>query len=129
MDPLSEPLIVATVTRPEDLEHLRSGAAPECDLLEYRFDNLLSVEKEAGEVMEAHPLPALLTVRHPKEGGAGGLSAESRLEIYRKHLAVATLVDVEVASSPRKFTPQDLASSDRFMTSTPSLERISSRKN
>lgn len=98
MDPLSEPLIVATVTRPEDLEYLRSGAVPECDLLEYRFDNLLTVEREAEEGMAAHSLPALLTVRDPKEGGAGGLSAESRLEIYRKHLPTATLVDVEVAS-------------------------------
>jgi 3-dehydroquinate dehydratase-1 len=98
MDLLSEPLIVATVTRTEDLDLLRSGVIPECDLLEYRFDNLLAAETETGEVMEAHALPALLTVRHPEEGGAGALPSESRLRIYRNHLAAATFVDVEVQS-------------------------------
>ncbi|HQW28813.1 MAG: type I 3-dehydroquinate dehydratase [Verrucomicrobiales bacterium] len=95
---LSSPRVVATVTQVEDLTFLASTLSIPCDLLEYRFDNLLASETAAAATMATHPSPALLTVRHPHEGGAGDLSDEVRLAIYRRHIAAATLVDTEVAS-------------------------------
>jgi 3-dehydroquinate dehydratase-1 len=95
---LSSPLVVATVTRPEDLDHLRGGGAAPCDVLEFRLDNLLPVENAAAEVLAMSPRPVLLTVRRPDEGGAGSLSDEARIEGYQRHLGNATLVDTEIAS-------------------------------
>ena len=95
---LSSPRVVATVTQAEDLGFLASNRSVPCDLLEYRLDNLLACETEATATMVAHPCPALLTVRRPDEGGAGDLSDEDRIAIYRRHFGGATLVDTEVAS-------------------------------
>lgn len=92
------PLVVATVTRPEDLAFLADGPAPTCDLLEYRLDNLLPHEADAARCLAASPRPVLLTVRRPDEGGHGPLEDAERLAIYRRHLAHAALADVESAS-------------------------------
>ena len=95
---LSTPRVVATVTQAEDLTFLASNPSVPCDLLEYRFDNLLAFETEAAATMMAHSSPALLTVRRPDEGGVGGLTDEARLAIYHRHLGAAMLVDTEIAS-------------------------------
>ncbi len=95
---LSSPRVVATVTRPEDLPFLDAAAELPCDLLEYRLDNLLACADEAMASMNRQSTPALLTVRSPSEGGAGNLSPEERLALYRNHWDAATLVDTEVAS-------------------------------
>ena len=95
---LSSPRVVATVTQAEDLAFLASNPSVPCDLLEYRLDNLLAFEAEAAATLASHSSPALLTVRHPDEGGAADLPDEVRLAIYRRHLAAATLVDTEVNS-------------------------------
>jgi 3-dehydroquinate dehydratase-1 len=96
---LSQALVVATVTRPEDLDDLVAGdGAPTCDLLEYRLDDLLGHETAAAASMSAAARPVLLTVRRPEEGGAGSLGDAARLALYRRHLAAAALVDTEVAS-------------------------------
>jgi 3-dehydroquinate dehydratase I len=95
---LTSPRVVATVTRPEDLTFLSSGVAVPCDLLEYRLDDLAAFADKAGETMASHPSPALLTVRRPEEGGAGGLSDEARLALYERFFTKAALVDTEIAS-------------------------------
>ncbi len=92
------PLVVATVTRPEDLACLGEGPAPACDLLEYRLDDLLPHEADAARSLAAAPRPVLLTVRRPDEGGRGDLDDAARLAVYRRHLGSAALVDVEIAS-------------------------------
>lgn len=86
------------MTRPEDLVSLGLPGPVPCDLLEFRFDNLLACEDEAAATMSGHSTPALLTVRASEEGGAGELPAEARLALYRRHLEKAALVDTEVAS-------------------------------
>ncbi|MEQ1839405.1 MAG: type I 3-dehydroquinate dehydratase [Verrucomicrobiales bacterium] len=95
---LSSPRVVATVTRPEDLPFLDAAVELHCDLLEYRLDNLLACTDEAMASMARQSAPALLTVRSPAEGGAGNLSPEERLALYRNHWSAAALVDTEVAS-------------------------------
>ncbi len=95
---ISSPRVVATVTRPEDLPFLDAAVELPCDLLEYRLDNLLACTDEAMASMTRQSAPALLTVRSPAEGGAGNLSLEERLALYRNHWAAAALVDTEVAS-------------------------------
>lgn len=95
---LSSPRVVATVTRPEDLPFLDVAVELPCDILEYRIDNLLACTDEAMASMARQSAPALLTVRSPDEGGAGNLSPEERLALYRNHWAAAALVDTEVAS-------------------------------
>lgn len=92
------PRIVATVTRPEDLNWLATGHEPSCDLLEFRLDNLLPLEDAAAERMAASPRPVLLTVRRPDEGGIGDLDDPRRLELYRLHLRTAAFVDTEIKS-------------------------------
>lgn len=94
----SSPRVVATVTRAEDLSFLSSGVSVPGDFLEYRFDNLLAFEAETTAAMAAHRTPALLTVRRPDEGGAGDLSDDLRIAIYRRCLGTAGLVDTEIAS-------------------------------
>jgi len=95
---LSSPRVVATVTRPEDLSFLGAAVELPCDLLEYRLDNLLACTDEAMASMSRQSGTALLTVRSPAEGGAGNLSPEERLALYRNHWDAADLVDTEVAS-------------------------------
>ncbi len=98
---LSIPRVVATVTRPEDLTRLESlqddGQAP-CDILEFRLDNLLSVEQSAVAALARSPRPVLLTMRRADEGGAGDHSDGARRALYERHLGGATLVDTEIAS-------------------------------
>jgi 3-dehydroquinate dehydratase type I len=43
-------------------------------------------------------MPLLFTARRSSEGGAGDLSADSRIEILRSVLDDASLIDIEVAS-------------------------------
>lgn len=95
---LSSPRVVATVTQADDLSYLAHGGNPTCEVLEYRLDNLLPHEDEATLVMAASPRPVLLTVRAPIEGGHGQLDASGRIEIYRRHLTKAMLVDTEIGS-------------------------------
>lgn len=95
---LSSPRVVATVTQADDLSFLTGGGEAPCDVLEYRLDNLLSLEDNAARVMASSPRPVLLTVRTPAEGGHGHLDTATRLAIYRRHLSLAALVDTEIAS-------------------------------
>jgi len=72
------------------------------DFLELRVDafagdsaTLQALEKGAAKLKA----PLLVTVRHPKEGGANALSATRRRELYRRFLPMASLIDVELRSA------------------------------
>ncbi len=95
---LSIPRVVATVTRPEDLAHLDEGGDAPCDVLEFRLDNLLTVEEATVAALARSPRPVLLTMRRADEGGAGDHCDGARRTLYERHLGHATLVDTEVAS-------------------------------
>ena len=94
----SKPLVVATVTQPDDLALVKTQATPVSDILEYRLDDLVDLEAEVLSILNECQTPSLITVRRPDEGGANELSDETRLELYRNSLSLAELIDVEVAS-------------------------------
>ncbi len=97
---LRAPRVVATVHRPEDLEPILAGTVDTatCDVLEFRLDNLRDHLEAVENAIRASPFPALITARHPEEGGAGDLSTEEREAILRRFLPLATLMDIEARS-------------------------------
>lgn len=98
---LADVLTVGSLASPDSLEKISSlNFNNLCDVVEFRAD---AFPDRAGEVLEAMrscPLPRLLTVRDPAEGGLNGLSFEKRLELLRFLLPAADLVDVELANFP-----------------------------
>ncbi len=98
---LSIPRIVATVTRPEDLAHLDGGGDAPCDVLEFRLDNLLTVEEATMAALARSPRPVLLTMRRADEGGAGDHCDGARRTLYERHLDHAPS---SIPRSPRSST-------------------------
>ena len=68
-----------------------------CDLVEFRADALAGQTGAVAAAMQACPVPALLTVRSPEEGGIGQLSNEARDKIFTTLLPHAGLIDIEIA--------------------------------
>ncbi|MCB1077945.1 MAG: type I 3-dehydroquinate dehydratase [Verrucomicrobiae bacterium] len=99
---LSHPRVVATVHQPEDLAWLRQAPAisEQCDLLEFRLDNLRHHLEEVRETMRASSVPCLITARHPEEGGAGNLDEETRKDLLADFMPHAALLDMEIRSLP-----------------------------
>lgn len=69
---------------------LKPGAL---DVLEWRADCLPKTD-----ALPASAFPWILTVRHPREGGAGNLADEARKQRYLQLLRGAAFVDVELRS-------------------------------
>lgn len=96
--PLSSGNVVGTIHSPASLAaalKLRPGAV---DFLELRVDAFAD-PAECVRLERSLPrlrAPLLLTVRHPLEGGSGGLRLAQRRELYRRFLPQASLVDVEL---------------------------------
>ncbi len=89
--------VVATVTSPSDLAFLATkSASPLIDVFEFRLDNLADHWGEAEKVAGKLAKPVLITARHPDEGGHHQLSENQRLELLRRFLPVASLLDIEV---------------------------------
>ena len=95
---LSRPLAVATVHSPAGMRLAEKLGAREVDLLELRADAIAGKLAEVRRFLARVALPVLLTVRHPAEGGIGGLSSKRRREIFGELLPFAALVDVELRS-------------------------------
>jgi 3-dehydroquinate dehydratase-1 len=69
-----------------------------CDVVEYRVDTWPDRAPQAVTLAAASPVPVLVTVRHPDEGGQNALDSPARERLARLFLPVATLLDVEIAS-------------------------------
>lgn len=69
-----------------------------CDVVEFRVDTW--PERAAAGLAQAErcPVPALVTVRRPDEGGQNALSTADRVRLLGMFLPAATLLDVEIAS-------------------------------
>lgn len=93
--------MVATVATEDDLAKLdRVEVQPACDCLEFRLDSL-SAKRLLGEtesVLMRALAPAIITVRHPAEGGDGEISDHDRALLYERYLPVAWAIDIEVRS-------------------------------
>lgn len=68
-----------------------------CEIVEFRADALAGQWPAVLEAMQACPVPALLTVRAPEEGGMGQLSAVEREKLFTVLMPHAALVDLEIA--------------------------------
>ncbi len=94
------PRVVATVSRASDLRLLRDSGAGFEGLLEYRLDQLGCSPGEVIAAIQATPNhPALVTARHPDEGGAAGWDSRERAERLRQMLDRAAAIDVELRST------------------------------
>jgi 3-dehydroquinate dehydratase-1 len=97
----SQPLVVATVSIGDDLATLDQGEIqPACDCLEFRLDSLCAkhlLAKTEEAILKGHA-PAIITARHPAEGGEGALGDSERQLLYERFLPVAWAIDLEIRS-------------------------------
>lgn len=92
------PMVVGTVHSPASLATARRIPPAALDLLELRVD---AFGEDCGPLLSATPrlkLPLIVTVRHPAEGGAHGLSTPQRRSRYLDFLPFARFIDVELRS-------------------------------
>ena len=130
------PLVVATAHSAAGLR-IASGLGPrEVDLVEVRVDALLGQLGLLRRVLPTLNLPVLLTVRHPAEGGLGGLTLFQRKELFAEFLPHAALVDVELRSvralgsvmAAAKARGALVVVSDHHFAATPSLRSMRDRE-
>ncbi|RYD35972.1 MAG: type I 3-dehydroquinate dehydratase [Verrucomicrobiaceae bacterium] len=93
--------VVGSVISPEALRSLDSlNINILCDVVEFRADGFPAGFDGLPEAMDRCPLPALLTVRRPDEGGLNALSPADRQARIEALLPHARLLDLEIASLP-----------------------------
>jgi 3-dehydroquinate dehydratase-1 len=68
-----------------------------CDVVECRVDCWPAAVPQALEALGNCPVPALITVRGPDEGGRHSLTTAERESLYRRFLPQASLLDIEIA--------------------------------
>jgi len=94
------PLIVGSVHTAVGLRKAaRLRPAGGIDVVEVRLDCLVGCRGLTTDALRDIRLPILLTARHPREGGAGRLSAPRRRELLEEFLSLASWVDVELRSA------------------------------
>ncbi len=93
-----KPHIVAAVHSPGALHRAAQIRPGEVDLLEIRVDNFALDPAPLLKVLPKLRIPLLITVRHPAEGGAHGLTFARRRALYLQFLPYATLLDLELRS-------------------------------
>ena len=110
-------LIVGTVHTLAGLRkaaRIRRGAG--IDLVEVRLDCLGARRAWPADILRDIGLPIILTARHPREGGSGGLSAALRGELLEEFLPLASWVDVELRSKSELAHVLGRARTRRFAT-------------
>lgn len=126
----NRPLVVGALADPAGLAIRPEG----CDLLELRLDSLGTGEAVRRFARES-PLPLLITVRGPEEGGVGSWSRADRIAAYQALLPEAALIDIELRDFDH-FEPVlaqareagvGIVGSFHDFEETPSLEALSSR--
>jgi 3-dehydroquinate dehydratase-1 len=96
---LSQVLTVGSVADGETLDRLpEMHLASLCDVAEFRVDTWPELAARGAERAGECPVPVLVTVRRPDEGGLNQLSGADRRRLMEMFLPVATLADVEIAS-------------------------------
>jgi 3-dehydroquinate dehydratase-1 len=92
------PNVVGVIDSPRALEAALKLKPGDVDLLEVRVDMFAGKPTKLLSTIQdlAHPL--VVTVRHPHEGGANGLPASRRRELFHLFLPHAAMLDVELRS-------------------------------
>jgi len=70
------------------------------DLFELRLDRLASMSDEVRNLLPKLRRPLIITVRHPREGGAKKLRVHQRWDLFARFLDHADYIDVELRSAP-----------------------------
>ncbi len=95
---LSSVHAVGSVADGDTLDRLPGMDLPAlCDVVEYRVDTWPDRAARGAELATASPVPVLVTVRRPEEGGQNRLDAATRERLARPFLNSAALLDVEIA--------------------------------
>jgi 3-dehydroquinate dehydratase-1 len=96
---LSRVLTVGSVADGASLDRLPGMAlASICDVVEFRVDTWPDLAGQGLEQARNCPVPVLLTVRRPDEGGQNALPSAERRRLLELFLPAAALVDVEISS-------------------------------
>jgi 3-dehydroquinate dehydratase-1 len=129
-------LVVGTIHSPGALKKALALKPTDVDLLELRVDAFADCPEKLLRAIPGLPVPLLLTVRHPKEGGAAQLSTVQRRHLLRQFLPLVQWVDVEVRSV--ELLKEEIAHatamgvrlivSDHHFRSLPSQERLAERE-
>jgi len=93
-----DPKIVGTVHSPGSLRsalRLRQG---DVDFLELRVDHFANDPGSLLKTAPRLPAPLIVTVRHPREGGASQLESQRRRQLFREFLPIADCIDIELRS-------------------------------
>jgi 3-dehydroquinate dehydratase-1 len=96
MKPAS-PQIVGVILSPADFQRATRMRNPP-DLFELRLDALVASSGAIRNALEQLPAPAIITARHPREGGANELSPRERRALLVALLPYAAFVDIELRS-------------------------------
>ncbi len=91
--------VVGTIYSQKSLDAALRLARGEVDFLEIRVDEFASKAARLEKALGGLQAPLILTVRHPKEGGAGELGTARRRELFELFLPYAALIDVELRSA------------------------------
>lgn len=92
------PLVVGTIHSPGALRRALRLKKSAVDVLELRVDAFAGEPEKLFQAARRLDAPLLLTVRHPREGGVGGLSRGRRKQLFRQFLPLAAWMDLEVRS-------------------------------
>ena len=125
--------VVGTIHTPQALAAALKLRRSSVDFLELRVDAFADGRLESLESQISRlPAPLLVTVRHPKEGGANQLSPGQRRALFKRFLPHAAVLDVELRSAGQLADVLAAARERRIATvlshhdfrTTPSLERL-----
>ena len=89
---------VGVVATAADLEMACSMPEPP-DLFELRLDHLFPIQDDLEKRLSDLRSPAIVTARHPGEGGANALSSARRRDLLARFIRYAKYVDVELRSA------------------------------
>src|SRR5437868_8460367 len=91
-----KPRIVGVVASPADWELVTRSGFSELDLCELRMDLLTTEQIQPNEYLKPLPLPKILTIRDPREGGKESLTENERLRLFGELLPHVDYIDIEL---------------------------------
>ena len=95
----ARPLVVGTVHSSASFPLARRMRLSEVDLLELRVDAFAASPEPLLKLAPKLRVPLIVTVRHPRECGAGHLTARRRRELFEQFLPHAAAIDIELRSA------------------------------
>jgi 3-dehydroquinate dehydratase I len=96
---LSRPVsVVGSLLTPQPPEGGWPSVSAACDVVEFRVDACPQAAAEVRESVGQCPVPAILTVRDPREGGLHSLGLTPRRVLLQSLVEAFQMVDIEIAN-------------------------------